>query len=269
MLKKKKERKKESKKTITSHKIQQHALARSSQAMCTILPLEVEKEPIGKGASGQVFRAIVRLPELPNGSMFVALKKVIDKKFNDNQERQKAQSEMAHEVDLMIALPPHPNVIQLLGVVMGEEMGVITEFAARGSLDAFMYKQKHRFPPLVQRRLALDIAKGVAFLHQHNIVHRDLASRNILLDERESDGALFAKISDFGMSRVLGEDQFNHTYQELGPIKWMATEQLRPKVKGKQTFSRETDSFSFAMTLVELVTGGLCLQFLHFLQFEV
>lgn len=68
--------------------------------------------------------------------------------------------------------------------------------------------------------LKLSIIKGTAagmlHLHSQGVVHRDLAARNILLD-----GALRAKVCDFGMSRVVLDNRTNQTEADIGPVKWM------------------------------------------------
>jgi serine/threonine protein kinase len=69
----------------------------------------------------------------------------------------------------------------------------------------------------------LGVAKGLGHLHANHIVHRDVAARNVLLQNNEP------KITDFGMSRIVEEDKRGITKSELGPIRWMAPESLRNK----------------------------------------
>jgi len=104
-----------------------------------------------------------------------------------------------------------------------------------------------------QRSVALGIARGVAFLHENNIVHRDLAARNILVSP-----PLIPRISDFGMSRVLTDGlNANKTYDTLGPIKWMAPEQMQLADGHKRGYSTATDVFSFSVVLAEIVNNTL------------
>jgi serine/threonine protein kinase len=227
-----------------------HAMSRRTDAAVRAqTPLRVTKPPIGKGATGVVFKARIELPELDGGGVTVALKQLRSELEGDADE----QASMAREVDTMLLIPPHPNIVALLGIVMQAPVGIVTEFLAVGSLDALLYKQKRRFALPDQRRLASEIACGVAFLHENNIVHRDLATRNILLSED-----LTAKVSDFGMSRMLGDAKYNYSQIDSGPIRWMAPEQLKRKQGvNKSVYSPATDAFSFAMTLVELSTNQL------------
>lgn len=227
-----------------------HAMPRRTDSACRAeTPLRVTRPAIGKGATGVVFRARVELPELADGGVVVALKQLRSELEGDADE----QASMAREVDTMLLIPPHPNIVALLGIVMQAPIGIVTEFLANGSLDALLYKQRRRFTPPEQRRLASEIACGVAFLHANNIVHRDLATRNILLSE-----SMTAKVSDFGMSRMLGDAKYNYSQIDSGPIRWMAPEQLRRKQGVTHSiYSPATDAFSFAMTLVELSTNQL------------
>jgi serine/threonine protein kinase len=110
-----------------------------------------------------------------------------------------------------------------------------------------------------QRALALGIARGVAFLHEHHIVHRDIAARNILVS-----APLTPRVSDFGMSRVLSDGFYsNETYSTLGPVKWMAPEQLDHEASDKKSYSFKSDVFSFAVTLTEIVNNKLPVYCVH------
>jgi serine/threonine protein kinase len=81
-------------------------------------------------------------------------------------------------------------------------------------------------------------------LHNNNIVHRDLAARNILLSEVGEP-----KVSDFGMSRLVDNDDGNTTKATVGPLKWMAPESLRSR-----EYSKKSDVWSFGVVVWEIVT---------------
>ena len=68
---------------------------------------------------------------------------------------------------------------------------------------------------------ARQLVSGVRYLHANGIVHRDLAARNILLTD-----SMVAKVSDFGLSRLLDTESAVYTKSATGPVKWMAPEQL-------------------------------------------
>jgi serine/threonine protein kinase len=92
-----------------------------------------------------------------------------------------------------------------------------------------------------------EIALGMCHLHKHNIVHRDLAARNILLSHSNLADA-HAKISDFGMSRVLQQEIEAKTKSKIGPVCWMAPESI-----GQQVYSKKTDVWMFGVLVYEIV----------------
>jgi serine/threonine protein kinase len=97
---------------------------------------------------------------------------------------------------------------------------MVMEFLPGGSLDAYIADHKARnesIPEKVVLRIALGVARGMQALAAQNIIHRDLAARNILLD-----GVLEPKVSDFGFSRVVGDDKQGRTSAAIGPVRWMA-----------------------------------------------
>lgn len=95
-------------------------------------------------------------------------------------------------------------------------------------------------------KLAMQVADGVRHLHKYNIIHRDLACRNLLVDSQ-----LEVYVSDFGFARqkdVAKETGF--TQPTLGPIKWEAPESLE-----KKQYSEKSDAYMYGVCLYEMVTG--------------
>jgi predicted Ser/Thr protein kinase len=148
------------------------------------------------------------------------------------------------EARLTLAMQPHPNVVYTYGLSVEEEKPyIVLEYCEGGSLDKLLANTL--LNQNEQRALVLGIAMGLVHLHENKIIHRDLASRNVLLKEGKP------KISDFGMSRVLkGEAAQGQTNTTLGPIRWMAPESIR-----SGTYSPKSDVWSFAIVVSEIVTG--------------
>ncbi|GAU18057.1 hypothetical protein TSUD_51680 [Trifolium subterraneum] len=93
------------------------------------------------------------------------------------------QKEFAQEVYIMRKVR-HKNVVQFMGAcTKPPRLCIVTEFMSGGSVYDYLHKQKgfFKFPTLL--KVAIDISKGMNYLHQHNIIHRDLKTANLLMDE--------------------------------------------------------------------------------------
>jgi serine/threonine protein kinase len=195
------------------------SLSHMPQAMdyyISIVELQLEGE-IGKGAYGVVFQGRHRGVE-------VAIKQLDVKGGVSSPDYEEQLQTFKEEADFMMKLPPHKNVVALIGVTPPPNFWIITEFLSKGSLYNLLHSAE-KIADATQINIIRGIAAGMAHLHAQSIVHRDLAARNILLDNQ-----LNAKISDFGLSRFGGEDEEIKTKSDVGPIKWMSPEAIKDKV---------------------------------------
>jgi serine/threonine protein kinase len=206
-------------------------------------PIELRARPLGMGVGGEVLRGRLLLGGA-GAALDVAVKRLVVSSGDGGA---------SDEAEAMLKVPPHPHVARLFGLVL-KPLSLVVEFCDGGSLDQLLGIETDApgtvlpMPDCVQ--LALGIARGVAHLHEARIVHRDLASRNILIAR-----PLVPKVSDFGMSRVLRADELEVSEKaSRGPIKWQAPEQLRGATR---VHSYKTDVFSFAVLLTELVNNAL------------
>ena len=152
--------------------------------------------------------------------------------------------EFLDEMKLITKLPPHPNVVQVYGVCLDNTSPVIVmEYCENGSLDNIIYKQN------LDRKKIFDIIKqianGMLHIHKHDIVHCDLAARNILLTS-----SFHAKISDFGMAKVL-EKTGSIRGSNMLPALWCSPETLRSGI-----FTKKSDVWSFGITVYEIISGN-------------
>eukprot|EP00252_Welwitschia_mirabilis_P002961 TRINITY_DN12978_c0_g2_i2.p1 TRINITY_DN12978_c0_g2~~TRINITY_DN12978_c0_g2_i2.p1 ORF type:complete len:587 (-),score=154.81 TRINITY_DN12978_c0_g2_i2:76-1836(-) len=155
------------------------------------------------------------------------------------------QREFAQEVFIMRKVR-HKNVVQFIGAcTKPPHLCIVTEFMSGGSVYDYLHKQKGVFKLPALLKVAIDVSKGMDYLHQNNIIHRDLKAANLLMDENE-----VVKVADFGVARV--QAQSGVMTAETGTYRWMA-----PEVIEHKPYDQKADVFSFGIVLWELLTGKL------------
>eukprot|EP00727_Mastigamoeba_balamuthi_P007235 m51a1_g3131 putative tkl protein kinase (1522) ;mRNA; f:254942-260992 len=199
---------------------------------------EIEFETkIGEGGFGEVFKAKWR-------GTVVAVKTL---KSGGDALNPKEVEKFSKEVTILRALH-HPNLVLFLGACVTPRLCMVSEFMFGGSLYDLLYKKKQIPHTQKRRELALDIARAMAYLHNSKpaIIHRDLKSLNILLDEKGEH----CKVCDVGLAR------FKETSQQItgavGTFSWMPPEMM----KG-QSYTEKADVYSFGLVLYEMVSGKL------------
>lgn len=121
---------------------------------------------------------------------------------------------------------------------------IITEYLAGGSLRKYLHQQEpHSVPLELVLKLALDIARGMLYLHSQGVLHRDLKSENLLLTED-----MCVKVADFGISCL--ESQCGSAKGFTGTYRWMAPEMIKEK-----HHTKKVDVYSFGIVLWELLTA--------------
>lgn len=196
------------------------------------------KEKIGSGSFGTVYRAEWHHSD-------VAVKVLADQDFHEDKLK-----EFLREVSIMKRVR-HPNVVLFMGAVTkSPHLSIVTEYLPRGSLYRLINKASSGELLDKRRRLrmALDVAKGINYLHCLNppIVHWDLKSPNLLVDKNWS-----VKVCDFGLSQFKA-NTFISSKSVAGTPEWMAPEFLR----GEPT-NEKSDVYSFGVILWELLTMQL------------
>jgi len=193
----------------------------------------------GTGTFGKIYRATYDYMEVA-----VKVTGVPWDWLSDNQRQ-----DFMLEIRTAIQVSHHKNVLRVYGYTLEPVVSIITEFCELGSvLDCIDKGYDLDIPQKLD--ICIDAARGILSLHDKNVLHRDIACRNILLDRH-----MTARIADFGMCRVIdplmmgliGQEAVHQTYTKVGPLKWMSPESLM-----EQKSSTKSDVYSFAVTIWEI-----------------
>uniref|UniRef100_A0A4W5NME0 receptor protein-tyrosine kinase n=1 Tax=Hucho hucho TaxID=62062 RepID=A0A4W5NME0_9TELE len=155
-----------------------------------------------------------------------------------------------HEItDHMLAMGSldHQYVVRLLGVCPGASLQLVTQLSTQGSLLEHIRHYRDSLDPQRLLNWCVQIAKGMYYLEEHRMVHRNLAARNILL---KSD--YMVQISDYGIADLLYPDDKKYFYNEVKtPIKWMALESILFR-----RYTHQSDVWSYGVTVWEMMSYG-------------
>lgn len=152
----------------------------------------------------------------------------------------------------------HPHLVLFMGISTVGNPKIVSELCDGGPLFRLLHQEKD-LPLSWQQRLkiALDVARGMNFLHRQRVVHRDLKSLNLLLAAKVQDKGVspWVKVSDFGLSRFLpltpsGSCNIpqNIMTGNVGTALWMA-----PEVLSGHSYNEKVDVYSFAIVLYEVL----------------
>jgi len=198
-------------------------------------------ERIGKGNFGEVYKGFW------HGTV-VAVKKTKLPATASKEELADFIDDFEREALIMKSLR-HPNVLQFLGICRvgeGLEICIITEYMNRGSLYRILHLRDLEIPWDLRLRMAIDVSRGMNYLHLSSpiIIHRDLKSHNLLLDDNWR-----VKIGDFGLAKLLHTADSYSEMTSCGTPAWTAPEVLR-----NERYTESVDVYSFGILMWELVT---------------
>nr|XP_006818736.1 PREDICTED: uncharacterized protein LOC102803455 [Saccoglossus kowalevskii] len=211
-------------------------------------------DKIGEGGFGEVYKAQYKKLEVKE--INVAVKML---KSSTSRTEEKALLTEAYN---HIKLGVHPNIVNLHGIVVDSgALQLVVEFAKGGDLLAHLQRLELQKTVMDMPKegeflmtLAIHVAQGLEFLHHKQVIHRDIAARNVVI---YGDG--IGKICDLGLSRDVYQSIYRRPpcpqddEQDIRlPIRWMAPETL----EGDFVYSHKSDMWSFGVLLWEISSLG-------------
>uniref|UniRef100_A0A671VTC6 non-specific serine/threonine protein kinase n=1 Tax=Sparus aurata TaxID=8175 RepID=A0A671VTC6_SPAAU len=189
---------------------------------------------LGDGAFGKVFKAQNKQTGI------LAAAKVIDTKTEEELE------DYMVEIDILASCD-HPNIVKLLDAFYYEsKLWILIEFCAGGAVDAVMLELERPLTEPQIRVVCKQTLQALIYLHDNNIIHRDLKAGNILLT---LDGDV--KLADFGVS-AKNTKTLQRRDSFIGTPYWMAPEVVMCETSKDRPYDYKADIWSLGVTLIEL-----------------
>ncbi|XP_073109384.1 G-type lectin S-receptor-like serine/threonine-protein kinase At2g19130 [Elaeis guineensis] len=192
-------------------------------------------EKLGQGSFGTVFKGIL------SDSTVIAVKKLEGLCQGEKQFRTEVST---------IGMIHHVNLVHLRGFCsVGDVRLLVYDYVPRGSLDSYLFSNDFETLNWDQRfQIALGVARGLTYLHEkcrECIVHCDIKPENVLLDV-----GMCAKISDFGMAKLIGHEFSQVLTTMRGTIGYLAPEWLCGS-----SVTPKADVYSYGLVLLEIISG--------------
>uniref|UniRef100_A0A6B2L5V4 Protein kinase domain-containing protein n=1 Tax=Arcella intermedia TaxID=1963864 RepID=A0A6B2L5V4_9EUKA len=193
---------------------------------------------IGQGTFGIVYKGTVK-----DRKIVVAIKDIIVKDHTSFEEWKKEVEFMSNNT--------HKYVVEVYGYCRSPEMlTIVMEFFDRGMLFSMLHEnpqESAKLTVLDRLRMARHVSISVAFLHEQQVLHRDVKSMNILVGKN-----YICKLSDFGSAKLISSDSIGKHTMGKGTPYWMA-----PEVMHGEDYGLPADVYSLGIVLYEIFQNKL------------
>ena len=192
-------------------------------------------EKLGEGGFGVVYKGTWRVTD-------VAIKELLPNLTEEAIEEFEAEAQTMKRLR-------SPNIVQFFGYCVSPKYCIVMEYMPQGSLFKLLHSP-NEMTWEIRMRIAMDMARGLVYLHEENILHRDIKSLNVLLKDNA------AKLADFGLAKVKQDIQSTSTRSSVGTIPWMAPELFFSDIG----CTKASDVYSLGITFWELASRRIPFQ---------
>uniref|UniRef100_A0A671RF41 non-specific protein-tyrosine kinase n=1 Tax=Sinocyclocheilus anshuiensis TaxID=1608454 RepID=A0A671RF41_9TELE len=194
------------------------------------------KRMLGEGFFGEVHEGVY---QKKNGEKISVAVKTCKECAPDVREKFVGEAVIMKNLD-------HPHIVRLIGVIEEDPVWIVMELCQHGELGKYLTKNQQSLTSVTLVLFSLQICKALVYLQGMNMVHRDIAVRNVLVATPE-----LVKLGDFGLSRYIEDEEYYKASVTRLPIKWMAPESINFR-----RFTTASDVWMFAVCVWEIMSRG-------------
>uniref|UniRef100_A0A6Q2Z848 non-specific protein-tyrosine kinase n=1 Tax=Esox lucius TaxID=8010 RepID=A0A6Q2Z848_ESOLU len=191
---------------------------------------------LGEGFFGEVYEGMYKKP---NGERLSVAVKTCKDCSPDVMEK------FMSEAVIMKTLN-HPHIVSLIGIIEEDPVWIVMELYKFGELKNYLADNQNKLTNITLVLFSLQICKALVYLSGMNVVHRDIAVRNVLVASADC-----VKLGDFGLSRYIEDEEYYKSSVTRLPIKWMAPESINFR-----RFTTASDVWMFAVCMWEILSQG-------------
>ncbi|KAM7367967.1 hypothetical protein PAMP_014226 [Pampus punctatissimus] len=191
---------------------------------------------LGEGFFGEVYDGVYKKA---NGSSVNVAVKTCKDCSPDVMEKFMSEAVIMKNLD-------HPHIVKLIGIIEEDPVWIVMELYKHGELGNYLTQNQNTLTNMTLVLFSLQICKALVYLEGVNMVHRDIAVRNVLVASPEC-----VKLGDFGLSRYIEDEEYYKASVTRLPIKWMAPESINFR-----RFTSASDVWMFAVCVWEIMSRG-------------